>query len=588
MARVWQTVDTEPSTWDVTLPFAASLDRDFYVGGAVDGFPFDSITFAFSDIDVTGVDRCSGFLWDDMQRTVSPGWGTNNSDASWTTFSTPAGTTDPISVVLGQGILKITYKTSIRQASVKSTPGGPWTRPDWTMTIPVMFENFDPTVESEYIVGIAGPALSLSFIVSVGGAATTGQLGYGGSGLTPQEVTLGSPILVGTTYYLQVQMTGFVGSTKSWRMRLVADPAAAGGNWQLSASGGTLDQSPDNYLFVTLLAGGGAGSGDLDTRTNYIDFAYPGKPCYDDCSATEAFVIDDFNRIVATGWGVASSGGTWVKDAFSGSTTEFVDGSTGHLVTVPSAFSFTRMSLSLPDATTWFSDRDYVEFRWLVISRGQQGDVAVWDGGSTYIWWDLTDGGDIGWGRGQGGSIIPPQLATGNPDYADETPFWVAMRLQADGKLYIRHWLASASEPTTWIAPVEPDFTSALQIDEISSIYMNNGNSGTLALDKETQFNHIFTTVPTCTPVIPTSIQTDPSGFGCEAPQRINSTTFQCSASMVAGSSRVYVNGLRQRPALDYTESTAASGTIVFADPVATGAEVSVCYTTAGPLGGGA
>lgn len=59
-------------------------------------------------------------------------------------------------------------------------------------------------------------------------------------------------------------------------------------------------------------------------------------------------------------------------------------------------------------------------------------------------------------------------------------------------------------------------------------------------------------------------------------------TVFTLTDAYQAGSTRVWVNGLRWRPGIEYQETGALAGTFTFFDPPATGDNIWVCYTTSG------
>ena len=78
----------------------------------------------------------------------------------------------------------------------------------------------------------------------------------------------------------------------------------------------------------------------------------------------------------------------------------------------------------------------------------------------------------------------------------------------------------------------------------------------------------------------------NPLGYLCENPSRLSSTGYATSWAFVALSTRVYVDGLFQRPGHEYTESNPAAGGITFAAPVSSSSDVRICYFVANPIGG--
>jgi hypothetical protein len=59
-------------------------------------------------------------------------------------------------------------------------------------------------------------------------------------------------------------------------------------------------------------------------------------------------------------------------------------------------------------------------------------------------------------------------------------------------------------------------------------------------------------------------------------------TTFTLTDAYQAGSTRVWVNGLRWRSGIEYAETDPVGGTFAFFDPPETGDNIWVCYTTSG------
>jgi hypothetical protein len=304
-----------------------------------------------------------------------------------------------------------------------------------------------------------------------------------------------------------------------------------------------------------------------------------GDPCYRDCYSVHNDVVDAFGRTTVSGWNTSSSGGAWVKTAVAGSTIESVNGSAG-LSQNGGGNNITDMTVPLPRP---FDSAGYIEARWRVSTTSNQHLSGLYNSDSSHgFFWDIDDLDVLSYNRVGGGS----QAILFTPPF-DDSQFWIAVRADfTNTQVLAKAWLTTDPEPG--FDPTSLPLGTMTPEEIVRCIYRNGGTSAPAGVFKMHEIDVIFTGCVDVTRT--TSLPTDFSGFGCETPVRVSSTVYQCSSSMIAGSSRVYVNGLLQRPGIarEYTESTAATGTIVFNDPVSSSAKVLVCYYAAGPIGGGA
>ena len=73
------------------------------------------------------------------------------------------------------------------------------------------------------------------------------------------------------------------------------------------------------------------------------------------------------------------------------------------------------------------------------------------------------------------------------------------------------------------------------------------------------------------------SVPQSPSGYGCEVPERLSSTSYRTSRTFIPNSTLLAINGLVQTRGTDYTEGS-DKRTLTLSSSVSSGAAVAVCY----------
>src|SRR6185295_13261510 len=209
-------------------------------------------------------------------------------------------------VANGRAALTLTAGTS-HEAREITNNGGPWNNADWTMTTRVRL--------------IRGTAGGASFI----GITTDGSMWLELNAASSLFGAPGGPSVSwtftsGSWYRIRWEVTGWVGTSMSWRARIWADGDPEPSTWQISSSGGGGTNDPaTTHMFVYCQNLSAVSA--FQVAIDYINFDYAGKACYRICESGHDF--DNFNRIVSGAWD-----GPWSTDDLTDASVE-VDGSVG-------------------------------------------------------------------------------------------------------------------------------------------------------------------------------------------------------------------------------------------------------------------
>ena len=402
-ARMWTTGSTEPETWDFTSP---TPDAD-WIGNSVTLYPDndDNVTMSvvLDSLDISGVDRCTEYRFDNFNRTVSGGWGVSDSGAVWT--SNPNGSVDGTSAhlprALGNGS-SIATPADVIDAIMR------FTIPTW------------PTGTARWVV-TADP----------GGADISSQTNIllffsEGSGLSiyrlGNEVNVSFAWSQGATYLMRVRVDLTATQVKVW-----LDGTTEPSSWTAEnmTTMGTGSSTP-NFGVGT---GGYTGTGE-DGLIDYIDFDYEGKPCYEDCQESPLLTGGEWHWAIGFGdgaetsdrWGIGN-GRFWLDVAADSGANDSV-GIVLNYSDYPELFDY------IQDGTFTFSGTFVLPYDIPPVSQGEMAEwhfVVMHDDGSSAAVLEASLGGHpalagrvILWGPGitNQDTVYPGALTAGTHQFS--------------------------------------------------------------------------------------------------------------------------------------------------------------------------
>lgn len=291
-AKVWPYDTPEPSTWLVSETLAPVAATSFTLG--VKDATHGQIAF-FDDLSITGLDKCSAPQFDDFNRTVASGWGT----------STPGG----YGWVSEAGSISVDGSSGVIQpGGIVHVSGGPWASANpFTMTARLTISP-GPFAVGQTSLWFADEGFSSSYEVAL--STFSGSViamfcnewqngSLMGDGNASISIGSGSPIML----KVYSDVSGF--KAKAWPE---SSPEPASWSVELAVARNDTLSSPSLRMRLA--------SANTTTSFDYIDFLYPGMPCYIECGSPS--VYDDFERSVSNGWGTASSGAAWTLIGWQG------------------------------------------------------------------------------------------------------------------------------------------------------------------------------------------------------------------------------------------------------------------------------
>jgi hypothetical protein len=320
--------------------------------------------------------------------------------------------------------------------------------------------------------------------------------------------------------------------------------------------------------------------------------------------------IDNFDgRTITGGWGTASSGLAWQGAVGGGGVTAAVAGGEGHygggtLGTVADVRQYINDS-SMAVFATDFDLIQHIRFdNGPTIISGDYLQYTVGYSDSDAMLWRIVGGVDysqIGWwhavivqfGAGSSQTRIGVTLDIGDQDTVPSTMAWSLIDLSAGVDYNVRWsrvgttvqariWETGTTEPATWTVSgtVTADFT--LPITYFITLYTRRGTPAVAQ-----GFSTSFVGKETCPGGDPGNGVVDvgvTDGTGTYNARPITPTTmFYLPVRFVAGSTRVWRDGVFQRPGIEYTEYPDL-GEIVMGTAVQPDEVLTVDYVANGSL----
>ncbi len=258
--KMWRDGGTEPAAWTVSGTPSSTPTVSFVQFWAQnDARSDDVLTIDIDNLDITGINVCTQYRFDNFDRTVASGWGTSDYGTAWTY---PWGTTG-LSVSGSQGVLSAATPSATVGASI--VPPSPGTF-DCTMRVTLPTWSGTPDLRL-YILGEPGLATTNTYVIvyPVADYLTLSRQGTSTGGAFS--------FVAGATYLIRLVITTSETDLYVWPdgtarpstpTYLVANAATSDSSTgSLTIDNGTYtDTSATNYLI------------------DYIDFDYTGKPCY--------------------------------------------------------------------------------------------------------------------------------------------------------------------------------------------------------------------------------------------------------------------------------------------------------------------
>lgn len=279
-ARVWKASEAEPTGWLATqildnggVATTGKWEMGVHVYGAGGG----GRTTYFDNLDITGVDRCSAVQFDDFNRTVAAGgWGISTSGLAWTT---PTYGASYLSVNGSQGVCTFPSLGYASDANAISTAGvggiAPWVGTTCTMTTSFTVSSIGTLPEycaiSWYFTR-AGYQTQFGFQIENSSGNIYGKSGTDSAGefyLAKRNWAANVAYNVKIEFYPSDHM-----SLKLW-LASEAEPSIWTGTI-LDTQGPIIDGTASSTFRVEHF-----GRGVRSIKTEYIEFDYTGKPCYE-------------------------------------------------------------------------------------------------------------------------------------------------------------------------------------------------------------------------------------------------------------------------------------------------------------------
>lgn len=538
----------------------------------------NDLWFAYGDLAITGVNRCTAVQFDDFEREVSGGWGTSTDGHVWTDLGQVSGLGTSSLDVNGWGSIGVRNVSPSLSTTrvVQAVSPAPWTDGvSWTLSTKFF-------MGSVSIMGmiVRRPDNSASVYFNVNRAADTV------SGTDNVDV----PFTFITAWY-NLKWEVVYGASDRFKVWQDGDPEPS--SWTVTNSPPTILQSDTLQLQVF---------GRVDVWDNqqfidfeYIDFDYPGRPCYltEDCTNA---LFDEFERDVDPGWGTADSGQAWSAGAGSSGdalTFEFdTDLWVGEmLVSSANASMSQEVSVSLSGSITaltkFHSNRDggdIVALGGLAINQMIVGAMTAQRTSAVA----QTIGVAAEWRRGSSvgnGSDPVAQLQFFRQEssvlehvdspisFNSGTWYYLKMEAVPGTPLRAKVWEDGDPEPSTWVESTIETPEATYETFSLAG-KSQSGSSAQMFVDFE--MVDVVACSVTSVPQESTTAPTDTTGRGCVNGARVSEFTYQVPNAYMPLSTLVYLDGVLQRRGVDYTESLPYS--VVFDDSVSSTSTVRICY----------
>ncbi len=546
--KLWQDGNPEPASWLLVITGTAVINspNNISFSNTTNAVNSSQVNLLIDNLDVTGVNRCTEYRFDNFNRTTSGSLGTSSDGHAWSVATT-----------LTSGSIACNGSEAVRthsaaypsysRISYKVVGPGPWTAAGgWTMTgrfkLGAVTTGFAGVGITHYIV-----RTSIQAYLDMYANNTNGYIGTSGSTVSKTDWVAGVWYLV--KWELLPQVGAVVGSI---RMKLWKETDAEPATWATDDTWGGSLASGDEYWFD--------GSSSLVTNEtwDYINFDYAGKPCY--CSDTST-LLDDFNRSVSTpSWGTSSSGAAWTTGLSGNNVSHSVDGSSGVMVLQNNGYLEKILAATIGsrfiveyDFLTTVLPTDYSQF---FVRADSRTAGLFWNGsGASFARLDTTD--------------VAFSISAG-------TIYHLKWEWLEGSTSRLKVW-AGSTEPSSWTVTVAASVITPTDLLVRGDWAVFPSANGTYKLDNLRLTN-------TCSNnVFPASGST--FGYICEVPTRVTSTTYQLTSAISPGTTEVTVNGVLQRPGIarEYTAGT-TNGLITFNSPVTSTDVVQVCYMANGPV----
>jgi hypothetical protein len=497
----------------------------------------------------------------------SGSWGTSDSGLDWTVSGTPAS----FSISGTEAIHRLIPGTTTNFAASELAASGS----DLTVTAQVTLDNGSP--HDFRGPSINGTGATDSFSLSFG---TTGSLQLLADAGSDTAATSVDPYL---PFKLRVASDGATLQGKVWQ---ATDPEPSA--WDVSIA--TTDLVFDTFNLAT----GATAPFTAAITVEWDDLDISGV---DACSEYKSF--DNFERTVTSGWGSSSSGYPYTVTNNNANATLTVAGGFGKLTHGSAGGGFEEWRAFCPPvASGSFTFRMRVKIPQGTGISGVAGVLSAYFSPDA----DPFALSSSTWGIDLETSEIDPDVPGMTASIVSNDGFIGAIELVGpiDGYVDVvwehtqgvgnklKVWEVGTAEPgwgldTTTGASNDPGaWSSTTKI--IFQGFLNDITTGNIIFVDWIDFD--YEGRPCFGDVLPNEFETPIEGPGRADDEGTGSqTVFQLPVAFIPGSTRVYVNGIFQRPGIarEYTEQ-ASAGTITFADPPPNGASIQIFYEANGSL----
>jgi hypothetical protein len=489
---------------------------------------------------------CTPARFDDFNRVVLDGtWGTTPGGKVWTA----AGSADLIDVDSAVGRI-ITYGGSSKTGTTTITTGLSTTQ---DVYITVRVKSHPPVFGTEDDFTMVAFQLGGAYFGWLKATTIDDSNAFFLNGLYwPSGDTFWNSLGDGFAIFA-VEINAGVARLKAW------DENGAEPDWMVTTSDlGSIGSEGATFE--------SSATDDQVLEVDYIDLIYTGNLCT--CTVQ---TFDDFNRAVYDGWGTSTTGAVWTAVEGSASVHDWgTFGQVGELdayyiggdywangyMTVDYPFS----SGECVNATVRFAlTGDYIPTEW-----------AFTFAGVTFGWQDLGDGGyrtGISSGAGEAWSYNTGGSVYSGPGAVN--PFAILEVSICDGVAHMRVWTeADPTQVFDLVTPATVDYT---------------GTPGAILVRTSTYNAELFVDYINICSVVPLD-QIPLEGYVCEDARTDDYITYRATRSYVAGTTEVWVNGLRQNRGSNGYLETGGQRTITFDHALLAHDLVRICYQANGVL----
>lgn len=537
--KFWPVGDAEPSSWTLTQTLGTATWGSSVIELQAQTLGLNSgstvLQIYWDNLDITGVDRCTQYRFDNFNRTVSGGWGASDDGKAWTT-SLASGMTP--SVNGANGLMSLLSGTS-REGRMVTATTGPWSNSAWTLRTRVKLTYgaggcfFVMGVRS--LSWLRSPSFKMDVIAGTFGGALSG------------DPSVAFSYVSGKTYDITYEMVSWVVGTFQWRAKIWETGTTEPTSWMAERTETASSELDDSYSAFTYMRNNSA-TVAASASIDYIDFDYDGKPCYEVCDETTGQSI----QYIVQNADVNHSGDP-----------------------------------------LWFTHGGYRKnTSGSVFATSVLPNRNIFNGGSSYQYeWVVLGNASLDRARRAKISADPSLGHTGTGTNPTRVGIWTFSSLFTDptaGPLTTRaldEWFDLRDQPDLVVGPWWEGAGPAGRVwwASVATVGAPDGEVGDIVGQDAWVITIEYGDAPPCTEVLPSegSPGGSTSGYVCETIAHSGGTVFETTNLFVVGSVEVFVNGGFLSPLADF-DQTLAPRSVTLNTAILASDKLYICYQANG------